>query len=71
MDRLPHEVRKMIIYWLTKEDSWASRQGLKNLRLFDRHWNTIATPALYDTVGVWFGVNSLRRLMNIAYHPEL
>ena len=53
------------------ENENAKGQSLKHLRLVNRRFSNAATPLLFQTVGLWIGLNSLSKFAALSKHPEM
>ena len=71
MDRLPHELLKMVVDFVDEYDDFECRQALKNLRLLSRTLSKLAAVPLFRTISLWLGIDSLTHLTRIAEHDQL
>ena len=71
MTYLPPELTQKIIQQVAKYDDYLSHQDLRNLRLVNKSFSYLATPALFQTVPFWIGLKSLEHLTLISEHPQM
>ncbi|KAG8528581.1 uncharacterized protein KY384_006268 [Bacidia gigantensis] len=68
METLPREIWDEIMAIVI---SFNEKDDIRSLRLVNKYLAKISAPALFASVSVWFGVQSLQHLTNISRHYEL